>query len=219
MPQNTTLVSSTSQTVSPSTIFYQHSPDQHQQHHSSVKYPENGHDTLSDFVTFVCQEAENSPQSAQIHTNILRSPKSQYFPATMLPPPPLPPMARPVAIIRSTGDVTNSPPSSVTPPCAENSPPEEVLGSSELSPSPPVSPHGTRDRPKSPLHRISGTGSNGSPSGRGSVTNSGNGGPTSGSYSPNRDYATFNHFHATQPGHVGSTLDIIIVGALLAFSC
>lgn len=66
MSQNTTLVSSTSQTVSPSTIFYQHSPDPHQQHQSSVKY-ENGHDTLSDFVTFVCQEAENGPQNAQVN--------------------------------------------------------------------------------------------------------------------------------------------------------
>lgn len=28
--------------------------------HSPAKYPENGHDTLSDFVTFVCQEAENA---------------------------------------------------------------------------------------------------------------------------------------------------------------
>ncbi|KAK0163416.1 hypothetical protein PV327_007101 [Microctonus hyperodae] len=30
-----------------------------------VKYPENGHDTLSDFVTFVCQEAENTQQLPQ----------------------------------------------------------------------------------------------------------------------------------------------------------
>ncbi|XP_023158707.1 uncharacterized protein LOC101462555 isoform X3 [Ceratitis capitata] len=38
--------------------------------------------------------------------------------STMLPPPPLPPMARPVAIIRSTGDLmmVEHPPSSVTPP-------------------------------------------------------------------------------------------------------
>ncbi|XP_065220450.1 nuclear factor 1 X-type isoform X10 [Planococcus citri] len=33
--------------------------------HSPVKYPENGHDTLSDFVTFVCQEAE-STQGTQL---------------------------------------------------------------------------------------------------------------------------------------------------------
>lgn len=71
MSQNTPLVSSTSQTVSPGTIFYQHSPDPHQQHQSPVKYPENGHDTLSDFVTFVCQEAENGPQNAQVRTLVL----------------------------------------------------------------------------------------------------------------------------------------------------
>lgn len=40
--------------------------DPHQQHQNPVKYPENGHDTLSDFVTFVCQEADNSPQNAQV---------------------------------------------------------------------------------------------------------------------------------------------------------
>lgn len=65
MPQNTTLVSSSSQAASPSALFYQHSPDHHHQHQNQVKYPENGHDTLSDFVTFVCQETDNSPQSAQ----------------------------------------------------------------------------------------------------------------------------------------------------------
>ncbi|XP_026816386.1 nuclear factor 1 X-type isoform X6 [Rhopalosiphum maidis] len=86
--------------------------------HSPAKYPENGHDTLSDFVTFVCQEAESS-QGAQAGPT--RSPKmAQYYPSTMLPPPPPPPMARPVAIIRSTGELTiapsNSPPTSNTPP-------------------------------------------------------------------------------------------------------
>lgn len=119
-----------------------------------------------------------------MQSNITRSPKSQYFPATMLPPPPLPPMARPVAIIRSTGDVTNSPPTSITPPGGETSPQDEVLGPSELSSSPPLSPNGVHERRKSPLQRISTAG---------------------GSYSPNRDYS-FNHFH-TQPGHVGSTCD------------
>nr|CAH7761097.1 unnamed protein product [Callosobruchus chinensis] len=113
MPQNTTLVSSSSQ-ASPSTLFYQHSPDSHHQHQNQVKYPENGHDTLSDFVTFVCQETDSN-QNAQVYSMqsspLSRSPKPQYFPS-MLPPPPLPPMARPVAIIRSTGDVSmgSSPP-------------------------------------------------------------------------------------------------------------
>lgn len=41
---------------------------QHQSSHVESKYSENvnGHDTLTDFVTFVCQEAENSPQSSQV---------------------------------------------------------------------------------------------------------------------------------------------------------
>lgn len=41
---------------------------QHQSSHVEGKYSENvnGHDTLTDFVTFVCQEAENSPQSSQV---------------------------------------------------------------------------------------------------------------------------------------------------------
>ncbi|XP_018320655.1 nuclear factor 1 A-type isoform X3 [Agrilus planipennis] len=183
MPQNTALVSTSSQVASPSTLFYQHSPDTHQHHQNQVKYPENGHDTLTDFVTFVCQETDNSSQGVQMQPNISRSPKSQYFPTTMLPPPPLPPMARPVAIIRSTGDVnmsgTNSPPASITPPGSEASPANDVP---ELSSSPPLSP-GNQDRRKSPSQRNSSV-------------------PTSSPYSPSRDYS-FNHFHA-QPGHVGS---------------
>lgn len=180
MPQNTTLVSSSSQ-ASPSTLFYQHSPETHHQHQSQVKYPENGQDTLSDFVTFVCQETDNN-QNAQMQTGLCRSPKSQYFPSTMLPPPPLPPMARPVAIIRSTGDVTmsgtNSPPASITPPCSETSPTDDVP---EINSSPPLSP-GSHDRRKSPSQR--------------------NSVPTSSPYSPTRDYS-FNHFHG-QPGHLFS---------------
>lgn len=114
----------------------------------------------------------------------------------MLPPPPLPPMARPVAIIRSTGDVTNSPPTSITPPGGETSPQDEVLGPSELSSSPPLSPNGVHERRKSPLQRITTAG---------------------GSYSPNRDYS-FNHFH-TQPGHVGSTCDLKNVTNYLYVFC
>lgn len=117
-----------------------------------------------------------------MQTSMSRSPKSQYFPSTMLPPPPLPPMARPVAIIRSTGDVslsgTNSPPASITPPGSETSPANDVP---ELNSSPPLSP-GSQDRRKSPSQH--------------------NSVPTSSPYSPNRDYS-FNHFHP-QPGHVGS---------------
>lgn len=40
-----------------SSSYYQQQNDQN----SPAKYPENGHDTtLNDFVTFVCQEAENT---------------------------------------------------------------------------------------------------------------------------------------------------------------
>ncbi|XP_017793494.1 PREDICTED: nuclear factor 1 B-type isoform X2 [Habropoda laboriosa] len=99
-----------------------------------VKYPENGHDTLSDFVTFVCQEAENTqqlPQLAGPRTGIQKF--SQYYPSSMLPPPPPAPMARPVAIIRSTGELTaassNSPPTSSTSPTdpAELAPNQEQM--------------------------------------------------------------------------------------------
>nr|CAI5827646.1 unnamed protein product [Callosobruchus analis] len=171
--------------ASPSTLFYQHSPDSHHQHQNQVKYPENGHDTLSDFVTFVCQETDSN-QNAQMQSSPLsRSPKPQYFPS-MLPPPPLPPMARPVAIIRSTGDVSmgsspppsqqqsQPPPATITPPCSETSPADEVP---DITSSPPLSP-GKK-----------------SPSLRNSV-------PTSSPYSPTRDYS-FNHFHG-QPGHLFS---------------
>lgn len=72
----------------------------------------------------------------------------------MLPPPPLPPMARPVAIIRSTGDLSiiNSPPTSITPPSVNNmsSPhqPEQHIGeSSEMAnASPPMSPHNSHQQ-------------------------------------------------------------------------
>ncbi|XP_065220442.1 nuclear factor 1 B-type isoform X3 [Planococcus citri] len=112
--------------------------------HSPVKYPENGHDTLSDFVTFVCQEAE-STQGTQAGPS--RSPtKLTYYSSSMLPPPPPPPMARPVTIIRSTGELTittaNSPPTSISPPIAGEpspgmvdrggSPPSNQVGQSDV---------------------------------------------------------------------------------------
>ncbi|XP_055692200.1 nuclear factor 1 X-type isoform X2 [Lutzomyia longipalpis] len=173
--------------------FYQHSPGDasdvaaHQDHHQQTentqhnKYPENGHDTLSDFVTFVCQEAENSPQNVQVQQVLSRSPKPQYSQySSMLPPPPLPPMARPVAIIRSTGDLTmiTSPPSSITPPVAAattlSSPHQEhepgCASAAEIGSSPPLSPQLEASTRKS-LTRIS------SP------------------YSLGREYA-FNHFHS-----------------------
>uniref|UniRef100_A0A8D8X2D3 Nuclear factor 1 n=1 Tax=Cacopsylla melanoneura TaxID=428564 RepID=A0A8D8X2D3_9HEMI len=111
-----------------SSNYYQTDPHQHSHQHSPAKYPENGHDTLSDFVTFVCQEAENTTQQGPQVGNS-RSPSklsAQYYPSSMLPPPPPPPMARPVAIIRSTGELSisnaNSPPSSITPPVTDHSP-------------------------------------------------------------------------------------------------
>ncbi|KAK7582150.1 hypothetical protein V9T40_013595 [Parthenolecanium corni] len=87
--------------------------------HSPVKYPENGHDTFTDFVTFVCQEADSN-QGGQAGPSKSPTKIPQYYPSSMLPPPPPPPMARPVAIIRSTGELTittaNSPPTSISPP-------------------------------------------------------------------------------------------------------
>jgi nuclear factor I len=38
--------------------------------HSPGKYQENGHDTFSDFVTLVCQEAQNT-QNAQVNLNFI----------------------------------------------------------------------------------------------------------------------------------------------------
>lgn len=71
----------------------------------------------------------------------------------MLPPPPLPPMARPVAIIRSTGDLSiiNSPPTSITPPSVNNmSSPhqsEHIGETNELgNASPPMSPHNSHQQ-------------------------------------------------------------------------
>lgn len=181
----------TQQAVSPGSVFYQHSPsasdvgDNHNQNQDqdgasngvNGKYSEcqtNGHDTLSDFVTYVCQETEHNGQG-QNHRN---SPKSQQYPQynTMLPPPPLPPMARPVAIIRSS-DLTmvNSPPTSITPPTTLSSPHQEHheshMSQNNTNQSPPLSPQSQMDRKG--LTRIA------SP------------------YSNGRDY-TFNHFHTPQ---------------------
>lgn len=100
------------QVVSPSSVFFQHSPSTAQDgdgqgnespSNGGNKYEctSNGPDTLSDFVTFVCQESEQSNQNG--HRN---SPKSQQYSQynAMLPPPPmpavtgpLPPMAVPVS--------------------------------------------------------------------------------------------------------------------------
>ena len=120
-------------TLAPATYYT--SPNEHDQgSQSPTKYHENGHDTFSDFVTLVCQEAQSTQASqiaAQAAANAAgtggpgagpghRSPKvsmatTSYFShspvqvsessagSSLYPPPPQPPSARPVAIIRSSG--------------------------------------------------------------------------------------------------------------------
>lgn len=69
------------------------------------KYQENG-DTLSDFVNLVCQEANNSSTCSQSSSESeARSPTKMphFYTSSMLPPPPPAPVARPVAIIRTSG--------------------------------------------------------------------------------------------------------------------
>jgi len=68
-----------SSVASLATSSYYQQGDQPQQH-SPAKYPENGHDTLSDFVTFVCQEAENTQQGSQAGPSRSPSKLSQYYP-------------------------------------------------------------------------------------------------------------------------------------------
>ncbi|XP_055953838.1 nuclear factor 1 X-type-like isoform X2 [Argiope bruennichi] len=98
------------------------------------KYQENG-DTLSDFVNLVCQEAQNSgpsPQTSQDSEAQSPTKLPHFYSNPMLPPPPPAPMARPVAIIRSTGKLAAfseisgsapSPPSNVNQPGPRNSSP------------------------------------------------------------------------------------------------
>ena len=123
-------------TLAPATYYT--SPNDHDNgSQSPTKYHENGHDTFSDFVTLVCQEAQSTQASqiaAQAAANAQqggsggaggpgggghRSPKvtmaTSYFSnspqvsaesstgSSLYPPPPQPPSARPVAIIRSSG--------------------------------------------------------------------------------------------------------------------
>ncbi|XP_072945894.1 nuclear factor 1 X-type isoform X8 [Epargyreus clarus] len=109
--------------VPSNTIFYQHPPPPTDTHPTDVylgftasealsgqhssKYDGAPQDSLGDFVTFVCQEPPTDVQQLQVHS-LSRSPKPPYFSSSMLPPPPLPPMARPVAIIRSTASEVSS---------------------------------------------------------------------------------------------------------------
>ena len=95
-------------TLAPATYYSPAEEPENESPQSPTKYQENGHDTFSDFVTLVCQEAQSTQPS--IHTGTTaRSPVnkvSSYFSSSMYPPPPPAPMARPVAIIRSSGKNT-----------------------------------------------------------------------------------------------------------------
>ena len=62
---------------------------------SPVKYQENGHDTFSDFVTLVCQEAG---QLAPGHAPRPPTKLVSYYSTGMFPTVPAPPMARPVPV-------------------------------------------------------------------------------------------------------------------------
>ncbi|XP_021922791.1 nuclear factor 1 A-type isoform X4 [Zootermopsis nevadensis] len=180
----------------------QHGDQQSHPQHSPTKYPENGHDTLSDFVHFVCQEAETQETQSQPGPSRSPSKLSQYYPSTMLPPPPPPPMARPVAIIRSTGELTvttaNSPPASSTPPMGggEGSPRDSRGPNNALSPSPPVAVASSAAASSSSSVEVI-------PTSRTVVTSP---------FSVSREYA-FTHIHA-QPGQLFSYPSISPVSAM-----
>lgn len=79
--------------------------------HHTMKYQEHpGGDTFSDFVSLVCQEAQNSHSQASSTTPPMKSPTKlpHFFSPGMLPPPPPPPpaVARPVAILRTSDGQT-----------------------------------------------------------------------------------------------------------------
>merc|ERR1719350_2455914 len=96
---------------------------------SPTKYQENGHDTFSDFVTLVCQEAG---QPAPGHAP--RSPtKLVSYYSSMFPPAPAPPMARPVPV-KLPEAVASPPPMQVSPPPSDS--PHPALREVRLSPSP-----------------------------------------------------------------------------------
>ncbi|XP_037946931.1 nuclear factor 1 X-type [Teleopsis dalmanni] len=134
----TTLVSNS---VSPSDLYYQQhsSPNTNSEvtdsstahQHHQVHRQQQPHQDMPDYATYVHETVPNaatsnitssddinSTDSVTLRNSKLTSANYQQTHSFMLPPPPLPPMARPVAIIRSTGDLTiiNSPPISITPP-------------------------------------------------------------------------------------------------------
>lgn len=53
------------------TVTGHHNSGTPQSGHIDAKYSDNvnGHDTLTDFVTFVCHETDNSPQSSQVNSS------------------------------------------------------------------------------------------------------------------------------------------------------
>ncbi|BFY99276.1 hypothetical protein BsWGS_02316 [Bradybaena similaris] len=71
-----------------------------------IKYEVQQNDTLNDFVTLVCQEAQNSQNHQGQNSPPIRSPNRlpHFFSPGMLPPPPPPPpnLARPVAILQTS---------------------------------------------------------------------------------------------------------------------
>ena len=82
----------------PTTSYYSGPAEGHEAPGSPVKYHEagtNGHDTFSDFVTLVCQEA--GQPSGGHHP---KSPTKlvSYYSSSMFPPAPTAPMARPVPV-------------------------------------------------------------------------------------------------------------------------
>ncbi|XP_046682146.1 nuclear factor 1 X-type-like isoform X3 [Homalodisca vitripennis] len=207
-----------SSVASLATSSYYQQGDQPQQH-SPAKYPENGHDTLSDFVTFVCQEAENTQQGTQAGPSRSPSKLSQYYPSSMLPPPPPPPMARPVAIIRSTGDeswvqyfASKSRPSKdwrqSSPPDVKifktSPPPGDLTVTTASSPPPSITPpvsDSSPDRGSPPSSQVEVQ----LPPGRTVVTSP---------FTVSREYPVpFSHIH-TQPGQLFSYPNISPVSAM-----
>lgn len=89
----------------PTSTYYTGSSDGHEGPESPVKYHEAGHghpppgghepghDTFSDFVTLVCQEA-GQPAPGQHGPKSPTKLVSYHYPSSMFPPAPTPPMAR-----------------------------------------------------------------------------------------------------------------------------
>ncbi|XP_059098962.1 uncharacterized protein LOC131893057 isoform X2 [Tigriopus californicus] len=104
---DSTGIPSQQSSLSGATAYYTTS-DLHEgsQSPTKVAYVENGHDTFSDFVTLVCQEAQGNQLSHQPGVRGPGNKVSAYFSSSMYPPPPPGPTARPVAIIRSS-DLNN----------------------------------------------------------------------------------------------------------------